>query len=120
MGALSSGPQPTTAGPAEEPMKRNEYLEDVRVFLPAKLVIVHGNTAVAMVKREWLLKSPQERQVDADGAHTYLSNRAITVLELLWEDGGLIARAEKGGHVVFAEGTSGLIGRASDPDEGAA
>ena len=111
LGVLQGQPESATAPPPREPMKVNKYLQDVRVFLPAKLVMVQGNTAVVMVEREWLLKTPSERQVDADGAHVYLSNRNITALELLWVDGGLIARATKEGHAVFAEGTSGLIGR---------
>lgn len=113
LGAMQGGGKSVASAPVSEPMTRNQYLEDVRVFLPAKMVMVQGNGATVMVRREWLLKTPDQRQVDADGAHVFLSNRAITGLELLWEDGGLIGRAEKGGHVVFAEGTSGLIGRQS-------
>ena len=118
MGALQGKSASSTQTLEKEPMAVNEYLEDVRVFLPAKMVMVHDNTAVVMVEREWLLETPEQRQVDADGAHVYLSNRAITSIELLWADGGLIARAGKDEKVVFADGTTGLIGKKSSGGDG--
>lgn len=107
----SSGPSGPTEPPVKEPMQLNEYLEDVQVFLPAKLVVQQQDTAVVMVRREWLLESQEQRQVDADGAHVFLSNRAIPRLELFWEDGGLIGRAERDGHFVFRDGNAGISSR---------
>ena len=108
-----SGGGRQAAPPVQEPMELNTHLEDLQVFLPAKMVVQQQGTAIVMVRREWLLKSQDQRQVDADGAHVFLQNRAIPRLELFWEDGGLIGRAEKDGHFVFREDLSRPDGRPS-------
>jgi hypothetical protein len=110
LGALQGTPEAANAKPpVREPMQLNPYLEDLQVFLPARLVMVQDGTAVVMVSREWLLKSSAQRQVDADGAHVFLENRAIPRIELLWEDGGLIARGERDRHVIFADGSNAAL-----------
>lgn len=99
---------PARAVQPDLPFSANDYLEDLRIFLPAKASMVGEGTATVVVARDWLLQSAAEREEGARGARVFLQNRAIHRFILAWEDGTVIATADREGPLVFEE-SSGAV-----------
>lgn len=102
--------RPPTAG-----FKMDEYLDEVRVFVPASATTMRERDIRIVVSKEWLLRPESQRRTDAEGAHVWLSNRNVNGMLLTWDDGTPLALYKNGQGTWYEMNVPGLaIGPAPD------